>query len=117
MKNRAFNSLVGPEGAETVIAASGPSAVYAIEAVHALGLDDQAAVLKIGASFPLPEQLVVKHLSKAKNVIVYEEVEPFLEDNLKIVMAGAALNGVRCRNFTASAPAMLKAAAGRPLAK
>ncbi len=89
-----FNQFLGPENAETVIAASGPSAAYALEAVHALGLDDQTGVLKIGASWPIPEQFVISHLAKAKQVLVFEEVDPFLEDNLKVVMAGAVLNGI-----------------------
>jgi len=94
-----FNAYLGPQDAQTVIAASGPSAVYAMEAVHALGLDDQAGILKIGTGWPMPEQFVINHLSKAANVIVFEEVDPFLEDNLKVVMAGAALNGVAMPKF------------------
>ncbi len=89
-----FNAYLGPENAETVIVASGPSAAYAIEAVHNLGLDDQAGVLKIGTGWPLPEQLVIKHLARAKQVLVFEEVDPFLEDNLKVVMAGAVFQGI-----------------------
>lgn len=107
-----FNSYLGPEGAETVIAASGPSAVYAMEAVHSLGLDDQAGILKIGASWPMPEEFVVKHLSKAKNVIVYEEVEPFLEDNLKVVMAGAVMGGQPVPKFYCKRSGHIKGAKG-----
>jgi len=89
-----FNQYLGPENAETVIAASGPSAAYAMEAAHTLGLDDQAGILKIGTGWPIPEQFVIKHLARAKQVLVFEEVDPFLEDNLKVVMAGAVLQGI-----------------------
>jgi len=95
----AFNSYFGPENLETVISASGPSAVYAMEAAHNLGLDDQVGILKIGTSWPLPEQFIIKHLSRAKQVIVFEEVDPFLEDNLKVVMADAVKDGVSVPKF------------------
>lgn len=107
-----FNALVGPENAETVIAASGPSAVYAMEAVHALGIDDQAAVLKIGASWPIPEQFVMKSLARAKQVIVFEEVDPFLEDNLKVVMADAVLKGQQVPKFFGKRSGHIKGARG-----
>ncbi len=88
-----FNQYLGPDSAEVVICASGPSAVYALEAIRTLGIDDQVGWLKLGTTWPIPEALVEKHLSKAKKVIVFEEVAPFLEDNLKVVMADSVVKG------------------------
>jgi len=108
----AFNSCIGPEDAETIIAASGPSAVYALEAVHSLGIDDQVAMLKMGATWPMPEQFVAKSLAKAKQVIVFEEVESFLEDNLEVVMANAVMKGQAMPKFFGKRSGHIKGARG-----
>jgi len=107
-----FNQFVGPEDAGTVIAASGPSVAYVLEALHTLGIDDQVGILKLGTTWPIPEQFVRKHLSKASQVIVFEEIEPFLEDNLKVVMADALHQGVSVPKFFAKRSGHIKGPKG-----
>lgn len=82
-----FNTYNGPQNAKTVIIASGPSTLYALEAVNALGLDNEVGVLKLGMTWPLPEKFLLAHMKHAERVIFIEEIESFNEDN---VMALAA---------------------------
>jgi len=49
----------------------------------------KAAVLKLGLSNPLPMDKIKKFAAKAKRLIVAEELEPFMEDQLKA-------EGIKC---------------------
>ncbi|WP_300459158.1 thiamine pyrophosphate-dependent enzyme [Desulfobacula sp.] len=82
-----FNTYSGPEDATTLVIASGQSAVYADEAIHVLNAENTVGLLKIGTVFPLPSQLIIKHLAHAKDVVFAEEVDPFLEEAVKVVYA------------------------------
>jgi indolepyruvate ferredoxin oxidoreductase, alpha subunit len=84
----AFNSYQGPDDAKLVIITCGSGGMYSWEAVRALGLADQVGVLKLGTTWPLPKELVMKHLWHAQEVVIIEEVDPFLEDNIKVIAAG-----------------------------
>jgi len=107
-----FNRYFGPEDAETVICASGPSVMYVLEAVKVLGIEDKVGILKIGNTWPLPEQLVLKHLGRAEQVIVFEEVDPFLEDNLKAVLADSVIKGGKVPKFYGKRSGHIKGKAG-----
>jgi indolepyruvate ferredoxin oxidoreductase alpha subunit len=54
---------------------------YAIEATDLIGLD--ASVLKLGMTYPLPESMIGAFLRRNKKVIVVEELEPYLEMQVK----------------------------------
>jgi indolepyruvate ferredoxin oxidoreductase alpha subunit len=82
-----FNQYVGPTDAETVVVASGLCALYASEAVSHLGLEDHVAVLKMGTIWPLPHKLITRFLKSSQHVIFCEEVDPFLEEAVKVVYA------------------------------
>jgi len=43
----------------------------------------QASILKLGMSFPFPDDLVKAFASKVENVLVIEELDPFLEEKVK----------------------------------
>jgi len=60
-----FNLHSGPGGASRLIIASGPSFMYALEALEMLGLSHSVGVLKLGTTWPLPEQLLLEHLKTA----------------------------------------------------
>ncbi len=53
-----------------------------------LGARARVGVLKVATTWPLPERLVLERLAGAEKVLVVEEVDPFLESNLK-ELAGA----------------------------
>jgi len=82
-----FNSYTGPQRAQRLIIASGPSSTYALEALEMLDLSRETGVLKLGTTWPLPESFLLDYLINASEVVFAEEVEPFVEDN---VMALAA---------------------------
>ncbi len=69
-------------------AAGGISYCYLMEALSLLGIKD-AHVLKIGTPYPFPKQLAQKFLQEHDHVIVFEELDPVIEQNL-ISVAGSA---------------------------
>ncbi len=44
-------------------------------------------MLKLGTTWPLPAQFVLRHLRRARRILVIEETDPFLETNVKEVAA------------------------------
>ena len=69
-------------------AAGGISYCYLMEALSLLGMTNYP-VLKIGTPYPFPKALAEKFLREHENVIVFEELDPVIEENL-IRVAGAA---------------------------
>lgn len=61
---------------------------YAVEALDLLGLD--ASILKLGMTHPFPEKMVGKFLKKHEKIIVVEELEPYLEMQVKAVAKDCA---------------------------
>lgn len=82
-----FNLYTGPEHAETVIVSSGPSALYAHEALYLLSLNENVGLLKLGTTWPLPRDLILEHLQHASKIILFEETDPFLEQNITSLLA------------------------------
>lgn len=82
-----FNSYQGPDAPELLIIASGSSALYAAEALRLLKAEDRAGILKLGATWPLPEELILEHLAGCGRVLFAEEVDPFLENEIKALYA------------------------------
>ena len=58
--------------------------------LYAKEMYPEASFLKLGMSYPAPEALIRKFARSVKEVYVVEELEPFLEEELKIL-------GVRCK--------------------
>ncbi len=85
-----FNWYVGPEQAKFIIITCGSGWFYSQEAVKALGMEEEVGILKLGTTWPLPEKLVASHLKHAPEVLIVEEVDPFLEQNVKILTAELA---------------------------
>jgi len=54
---------------------------YAVEAADVLGLS--LSFLKLGMTHPLPEKMIVEFLKKHEKIIVAEELEPYLEMQVK----------------------------------
>ncbi|MGP8322988.1 MAG: indolepyruvate ferredoxin oxidoreductase subunit alpha [Methanosarcinaceae archaeon] len=64
------------------VIASGIASVYTKEAILNIGLD--ASFLKI-VTYPVPKGLIKKMLEHAETVLVIEELEPVVEDRVKII--------------------------------
>lgn len=86
-KSSPFNRYRGPEAPELLIITSGAGSFFAMEAVGILGLQSRVGLLKIGTTWPLPEELILNHLSKTEKVLFLEEVDPVLENNIKEIYA------------------------------
>ncbi len=78
-----FNWYEGPEKPDLLIITSGSGWFYSLEAVKALDLEKSVGILKLGTTWPLPEKLVREHLKRAEEVLMVEEIDPFLEGNIK----------------------------------
>jgi len=82
-----FNEYTGPDDANFIIMATGLGALYAREAVNMLHLEQQIGILKIGTIWPPPSHLIRAYLKQAKDVLFVEEIDPFLEDQVKVLYA------------------------------
>jgi indolepyruvate ferredoxin oxidoreductase alpha subunit len=83
-----FNWYAGPEKPDLLVVTSGSGWFYSLEAVKALGREDSVGILKLGTTWPLPEKLVLGRLAQTEKVLVVEEVDAFLENNLKELVGG-----------------------------
>ena len=77
-----FNKITRT-GKEVGIITSGIAYNYATEAADLLNLD--ASILKLGMTHPLPENKIVNFLKAHKKIIIIEELEPYLETQIKAV--------------------------------
>jgi indolepyruvate ferredoxin oxidoreductase alpha subunit len=78
-----FNRYEGPKGADLVVVTSGAAYLYTKDALGLLGLSNRVGVLKLGTTFPLPEDFIARNLNGVKRVLVAEEVLPFIEASVK----------------------------------
>lgn len=88
-----FNEYFGRSGARKIIIAGGTGWLYAMEALSMLG--EAAAhigAVKVGTTWPLPTGFLKGHLERAEEILVLEEIDPFLEDNLKSLIVDLGLS-------------------------
>jgi indolepyruvate ferredoxin oxidoreductase, alpha subunit len=83
-----FNTYNGPTSPELTIVTSGVSHYYAREAVQRLAVGERVGILRVGTPWPLPERLVLDVLKHSRRILFLEEIEPFLEEQTKILAAG-----------------------------
>jgi indolepyruvate ferredoxin oxidoreductase alpha subunit len=82
-----FNTYEGPANPDLLIITSSICSLYSREAVNFLGLTGRVGILKIGTTYPLPRQLMKKHMETCDRIFFVEEVLPFLEEEVKILAA------------------------------
>jgi indolepyruvate ferredoxin oxidoreductase alpha subunit len=70
----------GPWG----IVTSGIVYNYVADAIQDLGIQDRVKVLKLGFSYPFPDELAADFLKSVDKVLVVEELEPVMEEDLKV---------------------------------
>lgn len=73
------------------IVANGVSVDYAWDAVTDLGIKEKVSFLKLGFSWPMPKDLIVRFLGQVEKVLVVEELEPIFENELRSI---AQENGI-----------------------
>jgi indolepyruvate ferredoxin oxidoreductase alpha subunit len=57
-----------------------------------LKVRDRVGILKVGTTWPLPEDFVLEHLKHVDRILFIEEVDPFLENNVKETYAQNCLD-------------------------
>ncbi len=82
-----FNQYHGPARPKALIITCGSGWLYSQEAVELTGLTGDVGILKIGTTWPLPKQLLLENLKKTDRILFVEEVDPFLEGNVKELAA------------------------------
>lgn len=82
MEAGGFDRMEGPVRARVGVAAAGFAYNYAREAIDRLGLTDDVGVLKISSVNPTPRTVVRRFLQRVEDVVVVEDVAPFLEEML-----------------------------------
>ncbi len=70
-------------GGKIGIITSGVSYNYVADVVKSLGIN--ANILKLGFTHPFPDALVKEFISSVDKVIVVEELEPYLEENTRVL--------------------------------
>ena len=84
-----YNEVV-KRGGEIGIISSGSAFNYVVEATNLIDLD--AGFLKLGMTHPLPEKMIVRFLQSYRKVVVVEELEPYLEMQIKAIAKDHAPN-------------------------
>ncbi len=87
LESSPFNRYEGPENPELMVITCGSGWLFTSEAVGLLGLKSRVGILKIGATWPLPEKFLLEHLKRTEKVLFIEEVDPVLENNVKELFA------------------------------
>lgn len=73
-------------GSGTVgVVATGISRAYLADALADTGLEGKVKVLSLGFTHPLPENMVLDFLKGLDTVLVVEELEPILENDIRIL--------------------------------
>jgi indolepyruvate ferredoxin oxidoreductase alpha subunit len=73
-----FNQLIG-QGKWGIIT-QGVSFCYVRDALEELAVTGAFSILKLGFSYPFPQQLVQQFLSRVEKVLIVEELEPIVEE-------------------------------------
>jgi indolepyruvate ferredoxin oxidoreductase alpha subunit len=84
-----YNELNLVKGAKLGLIACGISYSSTMEALRWMGLEDKISVLKIGTTHPLPARLVRQLAESVPEILVIEELEPFVENHVKIILQEA----------------------------
>ena len=88
------NHYEGPEAPKKLIVAGGTGCLYSREALRLLKASGDVGLMCLGTIWPLPEQWILSKLRTAQDVLICEEVDPFLE---KALMALAGREGLTLR--------------------
>lgn len=79
------------EGAKRGIVASGISWCYLRETLDRHGLWGEVAALKVGTINPLPRGLIERLMEEVEELLILEELEPYLELNVKAIASEMGL--------------------------
>ncbi len=78
-----YAKVEGSPDAEFGVVTSGVAYAHTKEALKLVNVD--AKILKLGMTFPLPEEVIGEFLSSVNTVLVVEELDPYLEMRVKAI--------------------------------
>ena len=84
-----YNPVTG-NGAWGVVC-NGVSYNYVQDAARELAIDDRIKILRLGFSYPMPENAIKSFLNGCQKVLVVEEGEPIMEEGVKALAQEAGL--------------------------
>lgn len=84
------------------IAASGVAYSYVVEAIKKLNADIK--LFKVGTPYPMPKELAGQFLDGLTQVLVFEELDPVVEDELNLLCAAAKNYVTICGKKTGHVP-------------
>lgn len=86
-----INKIIKNKSIEFGIISSGISYLYAMEIINKLNLE--IPILKLGSIYPLPKKKIQKFIKNFKKVLIIEELEPYLETEIKAIAQEINWNG------------------------
>ncbi len=94
-----LNRFNPSERGQTLVISSGTTQMYVQEAIEIIGLKN-IATLALATTHPLPNGIIAEALNGKKIVVFVEEVDPFVEEQVRVLMSANSiefhgkLNGV-----------------------
>jgi len=79
------NRLELVDEAKLGVIACGLAYAYTLEAIKWMELEGKVSILKVGTTHPIPADLVKRLLSSVEEVLIVEELEPFVELHVKAI--------------------------------
>lgn len=86
-----FNQVknASPTGRKYGIIASGVARAYLADALKSAGWEQDADILELGMTWPLPEKMLRDFIDRHSHILVLEEGEPLLEKEVRALAADA----------------------------
>ncbi len=81
VENLEFNKIYGD--GKVVIISPSTSFSYVYETIYKSDLINKVKLIKLSSVYPLPENFILNNISDAEKIIVIEELEPFVEMQLR----------------------------------
>ncbi|MBU2547526.1 MAG: hypothetical protein KKB20_03860, partial [Proteobacteria bacterium] len=81
------NRLTWGQEARVGIITSGMCYPIVMEALKHMGLIEEVAILKLVTTYPVPKAMIVELLTSTDTVLVVEEIEPFIEHQVRSISA------------------------------
>jgi indolepyruvate ferredoxin oxidoreductase alpha subunit len=88
-ENSEYNYIKG--NGKWGIVTNGVSMNYVQDAVNDLGIGDDVTILRLGFSYPMPEDIILKFLDSVEKVLIVEELEPVMENEIRSIAQSKGL--------------------------
>lgn len=90
VKELGFNKVEGD--GEYCIITSGVSYNYVLESIERLDVRDKVKIIKLELTFPIPSNFILENIRGCKQILVVEELDPYLEENVRSLLQKHGIN-------------------------